>query len=185
MIAFVQERPGGWSEFLISTPLGSKFVGEGVWGTGVNFDFTKDSRVVIFANGPSLLGFCDMIMMLIEGLDIDKREIELEEQERRNQQTEAPYENKNSPNDDGETGQFVSNIIIDFVVFMDNLDNAYALGYDMVDYLCSQSEEGRIFKSILYLKDQQEDLHDTFDCKFPNHLIPLFNMFRCRWYAEA
>ena len=76
---------------------------------------------------------------MVELLDIKKRNIEAKNIEKKVDSKRA------GPNDkrrgqrgiEDENGSFVSNMIIDFVVFMDNLDNAYALGYDMVDYLCS------------------------------------------------
>lgn len=156
----------------------SKFIGEAVWGTGVNFDFVHDTRVVFFAKGPSLLHFCDLMMMLIEGLDIKKKEQYKYGFEKRKigitEKTTRPSEKKSSTiklrdmafnEEDQEKGEYESNLILDFVVFMDNIDNSYALGYDMLEYLCSLSKEGRIFKSVLFLENQVENLHDTFDCK--------------------
>lgn len=150
LIAFVHERPGGWSEFLISTPLGTQFKGESLWGTGVNFDFLGESRVLIFTEGPSLLCVCDLIIMLIEGLDVRKR---------KNKSDQEMLINENE-----ET--FMSNLIIDFYHFNDNLDNAYAAGYDALEYLTKLSEEGRIFNSYLYLEDQKEDMTEHFKCNF-------------------
>lgn len=151
---------------MISTPLDSKFVAEAAWGTGINFDFINDTRVVFFAKGPSLLQLCDMMMMLIEGLDLKKKEHLKHNQEKQKkfqtEKTTRPSDKKSSTiklrdwaanEEDEERGEYENNLILDFVVFMDNIDNSYALGYDMLEHLCSLSKEGRIFKSVLYLEN--------------------------------
>jgi hypothetical protein len=106
------------------------------------------------------------MMMLIEGLDMKKKEQAKMIQEKRKQvqteKTTRPSEKKSSTiklrdlvlnEEDEERGEYESNLILDFIVFMDNIDNSYALGYDMLEHLCSLSKEGRIFKSVLFLEN--------------------------------
>ena len=179
IITFIQERPGGWSEFLISTPLGGEFMGEGAWGLGADYDFVNDNRLIVFAQGTSLLCLCDFMMALIEKYDLKAKEKELMQRSKAYVNTR---DKKNYRDDeDDENMQFSNNSIIDFFVFADNLDNCYALGYDMLDHLCSQSEEGRIFKSVLFLDAQEENMHSTFDCKFIFLQIIFKGLLRSKW----
>ena len=147
-MTFVQEKTGNWSEFLISTPLGCKFVGEGAWGTGVNFNLLEDTRVVIFAEGEGLLSFSDFLVYILEE---DWVSCETEPNDEQNSEKQIE-ENR-------------SNVIIDIVFLCDNLDNAYALGLDLVDYIVDNNLEGRIVNCALFLSDQKEDMSETFDCK--------------------
>ena len=117
------------------------------------------------------------MMMLIEGLDVKKKDLIKSQEKRKLISTEktTKYSQVKSSTiklqdqafdeEDEQKGEYESNLILDFIVFMDNIDNCYALGYDMLEYLCAQSKEGRIFKSTLFLESQTKNLHDTFECK--------------------
>jgi hypothetical protein len=74
-------------------------------------------------------------MALIEKYDLKAKEKELMQRSKAYVNTR---DKKNYRDDeDDENMQFSNNSIIDFFVFGDNLDNCYALGYDMLDHLCS------------------------------------------------
>lgn len=155
---YIKEREGGISEFMHSVPIGVRFIAEGPWGLGFNTDFSQDSKVMIFVQESCLVGISDLLLYFIEKKDIKKPKLyNLEAslaQFNRLYQIESLKSEKKK-------------FLVHFVLEMENIEDSYAFGLDMLDYLVQTSNEDRIFKKTLYLhKEDNLSLADQFKRNF-------------------
>ena len=141
VVCFVQEMESGWSEFLISSSLNTQFTVEGAWGLGLDLFYHIDQRIVVICQGQTLLTFCDVLSYLEETTHITGKM-------------------KNKTLND--------RLFFDFYVFQENLDDAYALGYDLLEYVTKVTGVDWFqVKSQLFLKEEPEQNQSLFDfeCK--------------------
>lgn len=130
----VSEYPGGYSEYLLSHPLGTKFVGEGCWGPGIDFDPEVDNKIVLIVEGITLVRVCDLFMYL---LDL----------------SEGLIQPSNSFDDD----QDITQISVELFYFSNSIEDSVALGYDLVSFMEGHSNDYFSVKSLLFLSEKKDE----------------------------
>ncbi len=133
-------------EQLISEPLGTTIVGEGLFGLGIDFKEEKDRSITIIAKSWGLLYFIDFFMNLLSIECKFQKELETDSN---------PYPS-------------LKRMHLDIIYFEEDLEDAYAFGWDLVEYLLEQNMVTVEIKLHFYITTVKQRFLESnlFECIF-------------------
>lgn len=128
LILFVKLHNDRTSDYLINSPLGTSFNGEGLWGIGFDLGVRRDKRNIIIAESWGLLYFCDLLLYYFE--------------------KELIFQNNSYYEEERTSSK--NRIELDIIYFEKDMKDAYAFGWDLVDQLSEVSRHRVKLKSRLF-----------------------------------